>query len=418
MTDVDERGPSQLRELLIGAALKILAEPDTPLDLRKVAEVAGKSRTAPYLVFGKESEGGGLLGLRIAVAAEGAGRLARRMQEAAGGADPLVAFRAVALAFLSFALDHPRLFRLMFGSDLGIPRQPPGSFAGHPEFQRLVRRRQRAESALHGIVVACRDARLLPEVDEIGALRYTMVAWATMVGVAFLLIDEVPPAAGMSHDLDDAASLVVESVVGVDPERLRHAAWTFLRAQSMHAVLERAPRYEAAGRAGEDPLTSGELHHAIRERGPTEAPGPEPADLTGTLSSHRGLWRAAQAREALHGARILWVDDEPGSVRFEAEALSSLGARVEPVRDTAAATALLGRQSFDLVISDIARADDPAAGLAGLPELRRWAPDTPVVFYVRALDRTRGVPPGAFGIADDVDELFHLIVDALERRRG
>jgi hypothetical protein len=29
-----------------------------------------------------------------------------------------------------------------------------------------------------------------------------------------------------------------------------------------------------------------------------------------------------------------------------------------------------------------------------------------------------GLPPGVFGIADRPDELFHLVIDALERRRG
>ena len=48
----------ELKELLLDAALSILAEEDTPLGLRKVAERAGKSRTAPYLVFGQKQDGG------------------------------------------------------------------------------------------------------------------------------------------------------------------------------------------------------------------------------------------------------------------------------------------------------------------------------------------------------------------------
>ncbi len=44
---------SDLRERLIRAAMDILDHPDMPLDLRKVAEAAGKSRTAPYLGQGE-----------------------------------------------------------------------------------------------------------------------------------------------------------------------------------------------------------------------------------------------------------------------------------------------------------------------------------------------------------------------------
>ena len=60
----------KLRTLLLNAAFEILEEEETPFELRKVAERAGKSRTAPYLVFGKGKEGG-LRALKLAVAAEG-----------------------------------------------------------------------------------------------------------------------------------------------------------------------------------------------------------------------------------------------------------------------------------------------------------------------------------------------------------
>ena len=42
----------KLRTLLLNAAFEILEEEETPFELRKIAERAGKSRTAPYLVFG------------------------------------------------------------------------------------------------------------------------------------------------------------------------------------------------------------------------------------------------------------------------------------------------------------------------------------------------------------------------------
>jgi AcrR family transcriptional regulator len=70
----------RLRRLFLDAARELLAEDDGELELRKVAERAGKSRTAPYLAFGKAEEGGGLPALLMAVAGEGFEELARAMR--------------------------------------------------------------------------------------------------------------------------------------------------------------------------------------------------------------------------------------------------------------------------------------------------------------------------------------------------
>ncbi len=134
-----KHGSDDLRTRLVDAALGILEDPDTPLDLRKVAEAAGKSRTAPYLVFGKESEGGGLSALRLAVAAEGADMLARRMEQARASTDDArLALHRVARALFSFATEKERLFRLMFGPEIGtIPLSGDPEARRHPEFRRL-----------------------------------------------------------------------------------------------------------------------------------------------------------------------------------------------------------------------------------------------------------------------------------------
>jgi hypothetical protein len=55
--------------------------------------------------------------------------------------------------------------------------------------------------------------------------------------------------------------------------------------------------------------------------------------------------------------------------------------------------------------------------MAALPALRSAAPDTPVVFCVGAVDQHRGPPMGSDGITDRPDELLHLVLDVLERRR-
>ena len=378
MTTRPDTGSGELRRLLLDAALHILEEPDTPLDLRKVAETAGKSRTAPYLVFGKESEGGGLLALRMAVAAEGVRAMADRMEKAErSSTDPVLAFRSVALALLSFASEHPRLFRLMYGLEMGsVSSVPPGQLADHPELLRLGEQRRRAEAAVRRVVEQCQARGIAPPGNP---ARYAKIAWTSLLGAAFLVLDQVQAAAGAGAGLEDAANLVIESVLGLVGEPLAETTSSFLTAQSKS---QQTPR-----------TTAGEV-----------------------LSTYPGLRRAAQARRALPGARILWIDDDPRLNEPEIATLEGLGVEVTTASGTKEAVRILEKDAFDLIISDIERPEGRAAGLEGLRELRTRAPDTPVVFYVGQVDRSRGVPKGAAGIADSADELFHLIVDVMERR--
>jgi CheY-like chemotaxis protein len=125
--------------------------------------------------------------------------------------------------------------------------------------------------------------------------------------------------------------------------------------------------------------------------------------------------RAARDAPAIRGARILWVDNDPERNAFEMQTLRSLGMTVATVRSTDAALELLAREEFDAVVSDIKRSN----GDSGRETERRvhehyaWLP---LVFYVTDLEP--GVPKGAHGITNRPDELVHLVIDVLERRRG
>ena len=133
---------------------------------------------------------------------------------------------------------------------------------------------------------------------------------------------------------------------------------------------------------------------------------------------NRVMRRSAANADVLKDRRILWIDDHPSNNVFETKAFTRMGMTVTAaVDDAAARTALRGGAGpYDLIISDIERHGDPAAGLAFLAELRRTS-DIPLIFYVTDLKPELGVPPGAFGITEHVDELIHLILDVLERKR-
>jgi CheY-like chemotaxis protein/AcrR family transcriptional regulator len=525
-----------LRRRLLDAAIELLREPDTPLDLRKVAERAGKSRTAPYLVFGK-GPSGGVMALRIAVAAEGSRLMQEAMVEAyAPEEDPFDSFRSVAAAFLRFVEANPRLFRLMYGPEINaIAPLGEGGFREHPEFQKLLEHRDRAGAVVTQLIHDAQDAGLLPEdpgegdpaYEEVPSVRYLQIAWAAMIGVSVLRDDDLLKAIGWDVSIEQGARSIAESVLGVDPERTQGAVRTFLVAQSKaadskatdgtateskatdskagegvegesggqgvpapevtwsggEALLQRSRRGPAAAPPppeaappppafgppvapatpkspppGEPPVrepgsergsrarsTFGRVFRQLRphragdfvEPGesaglaePTGsadprlqrsslAPDGEPS-LTEALDRYSGLRRAAYSKGVLRGAKILWIDDNPASVESTAATFRHLGAKVVVVTDTSAALDVLraeaGGRGFQVVVSDIARGADPQAGTDAIPLLRDMAPDVPIVFGIGNYDPDRGVPPGAFGITDSLDELFHLVLDALEGR--
>ncbi len=114
--------------------------------------------------------------------------------------------------------------------------------------------------------------------------------------------------------------------------------------------------------------------------------------------------------------RVLWVDDNPDTVMYEFGVLQNLGMMVEFAKNSVNAMERLGREKFQLVISDIRRGDKTTAGLDFMHEMQAaQQPSVPMIFYVSELDKSKGIPPGAFGITDDPNELIHLVLDVAER---
>jgi hypothetical protein len=80
--------------------------------------------------------------------------------------------------------------------------------------------------------------------------------------------------------------------------------------------------------------------------------------------------------------------------------------------------ALSTAAGFHLIISDIARPGSQRAGVDELPVVQRAFPAVQVIYYVGEVDPSLPGPPGSFGIADRPEELLHLILNVLERRRS
>jgi len=128
--------------------------------------------------------------------------------------------------------------------------------------------------------------------------------------------------------------------------------------------------------------------------------------------------RIERDADVLRAARLLWVDDDHRTTEPERAALAALGVMVETVASSDAAYERLDQSRFDAALSDMARGADNEAGAVFAKILHGRHPSIPVILYVGRVDESRGTPPFVFGIADRPDQLIHLVIDALERRRG
>lgn len=88
----------------------------------------------------------------------------------------------------------------------------------------------------------------------------------------------------------------------------------------------------------------------------------------------------------LTGKAILWVDDQPANNMLVMRALRKFGLDIEQAASTKAALAAIERRKFDLVISDMARPEDPHAGYDLLKVLRDGGSTVPY-FIFSGLDR-------------------------------
>ncbi len=153
-----------LRRALIDAAILMLAEGGTEaVGLRELARRVGVSAAAPYRHFRDRQA------LIQAVAAEGFGRFLAAIEGARAGLPAEEQFAAMAEAYVRFALDNPRLYKLMFSSELG------------PFEDKDLRRS--ADAAYASLAVAAaREDPAAPGEAAIGA-------WAFVHGLSMLLLD-------------------------------------------------------------------------------------------------------------------------------------------------------------------------------------------------------------------------------------
>ncbi len=159
----------RLRDDIIEAASRLMADPAAPLTLRGVAREAGVAATSVYLHFAD------IESLVLAVAERRFGELVQLQDQAQeSSADPCQQVRAGCLAYCEFGLEHPGQYLVMFTNPLPLPDTlPPEEFPGRKAFQRLTE-----------AVAACIGGE--PEDPE--ASRTAQLVWQQLHGIVSLRI--------------------------------------------------------------------------------------------------------------------------------------------------------------------------------------------------------------------------------------
>jgi DNA-binding NtrC family response regulator len=115
--------------------------------------------------------------------------------------------------------------------------------------------------------------------------------------------------------------------------------------------------------------------------------------------------------------RLLWVDDRPSNNRYERSALENMGMIVDLSTSTEDAQGKLQRRdTYDLVISDMARPEDPRAGYVLLGWMRKRGDETPFVIYSssnKAAHYDEAVRNGAVGSTGEPTELIDMVLRSL-----
>ena len=184
---LSETDVADFRERLCEAAEKLFAErgPDA-VTMRQLAAELGVSPMTPYRYFDDKDD------ILAAIRTNGFTRFAEALEKARDGAQGARAKgRAVGEAYVTFALEHPHAYKLMF--DLNQPHME--------KYPDLVAAGQRAHGTMTGFVNdAFNEGIMSGDAHEIG-----MMFWAAVHGAVVLELSGMLPPGGaraLSRRLD------------------------------------------------------------------------------------------------------------------------------------------------------------------------------------------------------------------------
>lgn len=178
-----------LRDELLGVSLAMVEDSGiTALAVREVAARAGTSTTAVYSLFGSK------VGLQRAVILRGCGDFADVQAAAEVTDDPARDIAELGLVYVQWALDHPRLYEVIFGQAV-VGLEPT------PEIEAAAARAMAPLADAVGRAIGAGQFRTAP-VEVVAASL-----WAQVHGIASLLLaGRLDP----GLDLASAAAAVID----------------------------------------------------------------------------------------------------------------------------------------------------------------------------------------------------------------
>jgi len=188
-----------LREALLETAFGVVDSHGVDaISMRGLAREAGVSSAAPFRHFADKQV------LLDAVAEKAAAELERKLDEAtAECGDALTQFRAMSVAYVRFAAEHPALFDLIHSTDSVSAR-----FLGEVKDERRLK--------LIALIIEGQNAGLIPEADpELIALT----SEALTHGLARMIVDRHPRLQSLSsqeaRQLALAATHLLQTGIGL-----------------------------------------------------------------------------------------------------------------------------------------------------------------------------------------------------------
>lgn len=187
-----------LKNALIRSGVEILAKEGIEgLSLRKVAQRAGVSHSAPYSHFPDKQS------LIAAISTEGFNQLYHELEAVISSypTDPKRQLQQGALAYVQFALNHTDTFKIMFSGVLEKEKEYPAFVEiSHKTFQRVV-----------DIVRACQEAGLL---HSTSAEMMAVAVWGQVHGIIALALEgQISHSVLDHHTIDEVVAFAIEQMI-------------------------------------------------------------------------------------------------------------------------------------------------------------------------------------------------------------
>jgi CheY-like chemotaxis protein len=165
------------------------------------------------------------------------------------------------------------------------------------------------------------------------------------------------------------------------------------------------------------------LSLAVKKWEPTEASEASGESLPSEARTQEVLNTVSKAAtsqtvQQVAGARVLWVDDNHVNNYYERSALEALGIQFTLSKSTEDGLKKARTKSYAAIISDQARPSDQQAGYTLLEALHKEGITTPFILYSssnRPEHKAEIIRRGGFGTTNSPQELFQLVIDAIQQ---